>query len=99
MGLSKKSVENAWYILNDINHKANNSFIQSHSEFELPIENTILGYDKKSDGSWENVFMYIKNITKEQLEIFEIRKEEISNTSFTKKLKDEYSEYTCIGWI
>lgn len=99
MALSKDNVEKAWKILNNINPLAKNSFIEE--VVKLDDENsfktdTILGYDPKSDGGWENIFMNVKNITPEQLEKFEQRKREVHNSSFNK---DEGNGITCIGWF
>ncbi|MFI5141931.1 MAG: hypothetical protein ACHQII_06205 [Bacteroidia bacterium] len=96
MALCKQAVEKAWYVLNTINPKANNSFICPHDKHDEFKTDTIIGIDKKSDGGWENVFMNVKDITAEQLEIFEARKKEVPNSSF---IKDEGDGITCIGWF
>ncbi|MGZ3867364.1 MAG: hypothetical protein ACXVC2_12680 [Bacteroidia bacterium] len=102
MGLSKTSVELAWYILNEINPKANNSFIQDTQgdEAAQKREDKILGFDKKSDGGYENVFMNVRNISEQQLEIWERRKGEIGNSPFsdTKSISGDPNVRT-LGWF
>lgn len=97
MALSKENVKRAWYILNEINPKANNSWIQDYEkDDDGVILNTILGCDRKYDDGWENVLMYIKDITPEQEAIFERRKKEVHNSSFKR---DEGDGITCLGWF
>lgn len=97
MALSKKAVEKAWYILNEINPKANNSFICKHDETDPFKENTIIGLGKKEDGGWENVFINVKDITIGQIEKFKKRRKEIPNTYFCKENIAE--GITRLGWL
>ena len=96
MALSKDAVRKAWNILNEINPKANNSFIAEQDLKDEFREDYIIGYDKKYDDGWENVFMNVRNITPEQLAIFERRKEEVPNSSFCR---NEGNGITCLGWF
>lgn len=97
MALSKSSVEKAWQILKAVNPDAHYSFIQQWDSEDHEWEtDVILGVDRKIDGGWENVFMNIKNITPDQLALFNARKGEIHNSSF---VKEESDGITCIGWF
>lgn len=96
MALSSNSVQKAWHILNAINPKANNSFIESYDEDDPLKENSIIGISPKSDGGWENVFINVKDITPVQEAIFELRKSEVFNSSFKK---NEGNGITRIGWF
>lgn len=103
MGLSISSCQKAFEILSKINPKVSkqNGELKDYgmlSEDNPNIKkvNVVFGYDRKSDGSWENVFMNIRNITKKQSAMFEELKGGIHNTSFCQKPKDGI---TCLGWI
>ncbi len=96
MGLSNESCSLAWRILNEINPLANNSFITVHESHQIGPENTIMGWDKKYDGSWENIFTDIKNMTNDQMKIWEQKKRTIGNTPF---VQTKENGYTRIGWI
>ena len=96
MALSKTSVQKAWEILNEINPLANNSFVAEHDENNKYQENMILGFGRKEDGGWENIFMNIRHITVEQRGLFEDLRHKISNTSFIDDM--EYG-YTRLGWF
>jgi hypothetical protein len=96
MALSKESVKTAWNILHEINPKANNSWIKDHDPEDEFKEDYIIGYDKKADDGWENVFLNVRDITPEQLAIFERRKSEVPNSSFCR---DEGNGITCLGWF
>lgn len=88
MALNKHNVEKAWYILNEVNPNARNSFINEYDESDPLKEDTIIGVDRKSDDGWENVFINVRNITQDQLDIFNNRKKEVSNSSFIRKKGD-----------
>jgi hypothetical protein len=96
MALSSNSVQKAWSILNTINPKANNSFIESYDEENPLKEDAIIGISPKSDGGWENVFINVKDITPEQEAIFEQRKSEVFNSSFKR---NEENGITRLGWF
>ncbi|SEC66251.1 hypothetical protein SAMN04489761_3433 [Tenacibaculum sp. MAR_2009_124] len=96
MGLSKSSVIKAKKILSEI--------IETDCIKELPYgkwdckdTKIILCYDKKSDGGYENVFINIKDISEDQKEYFNTRKNEIGNSSFLKE-PDE-NNLTALGWF
>lgn len=96
MGLSVESVKIAWYILNEINPKANNSFIQTYDKEDEFKEDTIIGFDKKSDDGWENIWMNVKDITPAQIKIFEAKKDDVGNSSF---MRHKINGITRIGWF
>lgn len=96
MALSWESVQKAWFILHEINPLASNSWIKLYDDGNPLEENLIIGVDKKSDDGWENVFINIRNITAEQMAIFERRKKEIPNSSFVRNKGDGI---TRIGWF
>jgi len=96
MALSESSVLKAWRILNEINPAANNSFISHYDEDEPLRLDAIIGYDRKSDGGWENVFINVRNISQEQLETFKSRAREIPNSFF---IDDKGNGITRIGWF
>jgi hypothetical protein len=96
MALSSNSVKKAWHILNAVNPKANNSFVESYDEENPLKDDTIIGLGKKADGGWENIFINVTNLKPEQRAIFEERKSEVPNSSFIR-----YEGYgiTRIGWF
>lgn len=97
MALNRENVHKAWYILNEINPNARNSFVADFKNLRDQLqEDTIIGYGKKSDDGWENIFMNVKEISPEQLEIFERRKKEVHNSSFIDR---EENGVTRIGWF
>lgn len=96
MALSWESVKKAWYILNEINPLASNSWVRLYDEENPLEENMIIGVDPKADDGWENIFINVKNITGDQLAIFERRKREVPNSSFIRNKGDGI---TRIGWF
>lgn len=98
MALSIETTKKVWLILHEINPKANNSFIQNFTPGDDPKPDVILGCGKKYDGGWENVFMYVKDITQEQRNLFEKKRYGLGNTSFITD-DDEDQGFTCLGWI
>ena len=96
MALSWESVKKAWHIINEINPDANNSWIKEYDPEDDLEENKIIGVDKKQDDGWENIFVNIKDITPEQMAIFESRKKEVPNSSF---IRDKGEGITRLGWF
>ncbi len=94
MALNNRSVEKAKEILAEVaGWKA--PFYNLYNEKNPLDTKTILVYGQTGDG-WENVFINIKNITPEQMEIFNKRKDEIHNSSFQDELEEGI---TRIGWF
>jgi len=89
MALSKSNVAKARNILIEVER------IQDHDEVNPYRTGCIIGFGKKTDGGWENVYINVKDITPGQLRIFESRKEEIGNSSFCDKKE---GDITRIGW-
>lgn len=94
MALNNQSVEKAKEILAEVAGWQGPFFKQFDEKKPLDT-GTIKVYGKTGDG-WENVFLNVKNITQDQLEIFERRKNEVRNSSFKDELEDGV---TRIGWF
>lgn len=94
MALNNRSVEKAKDILAQIaGWKA--PFYNEYQKDNPLDTSTILVAGNVGDG-WENVFLNVKDITAEQLAIFERRKSEVPNSSFKQNLENNI---TCIGWF
>lgn len=94
MALSKKSVNKAISILRKIDTALPVGIVTDKGPHNQNPR--VFGRDRKSDGGWESVFIYINNPTKEQLELFETLKNGISNTPFVRA-GDNGS--TKLGWF
>ncbi len=95
MALSKKTVQEACKILKAVQPNIGKlRSVQLHTP-EAEQQNAILGYDRKSDGGWENIWMNVKDITLDQLYLFDRLKDNIRNTSYIKSEKNGITE---IGW-
>lgn len=99
MALSKDSCDKAFYIFRDILLKRGlpiNSWIKKYDPEDPLLENFIIGFDRKLDEGWENVFINLKDITKEELALFDSRKKEVPNSSF---VRDKGEGITRIGFF
>lgn len=94
MALSKHSVNKAVSILRKIDTTLPVGIVMDKGPYNQKPR--VFGRDRKSDGGWESVFIYINNPTQEQLDLFERRKNEISNTPFVRA-GDNGS--TKLGWF
>lgn len=94
MALNNRSVEKAKSILAEIAGWKGSPY-NEYNEKDPYATNTILVYGRTGDG-WESVFLNIRNITPDQLEIFERRKNEVPNSSFQREYEDSI---TRIGWF
>jgi hypothetical protein len=50
-------------------------------------ENVVLGIGFKADGGWENLFINVRDITTEQLDIWQTVKKEIPNSSSQREVQ------------
>ena len=80
MALSRSSCENAISLFEEICYIKNQEILQ-RDEFNQYAEGYVIGIDKKEDGGWESLFINIKNITADQLKVWEKRKQGIRNSS------------------
>jgi hypothetical protein len=91
MAIAWSEVKKAFYVFRDIikvgNENIRSSFIQERDEKNQFDENYILGIDPKQDSGWENVFINVRGITKEQMELWEYRKTEVNNSSFCHEVQ------------
>lgn len=97
MGLSKRTCKIARGILRQINPAITSIVVKNHNDIDIVgPANTILGYDKKMDGGWENIFTDIHHMTDQQRELWEEKKGGVHNTPFCR---DKGNGWTRIGWI
>lgn len=97
MALSNQSVTNAIEILREVNPRARLEEREwSEAERGLTPENVIIAYDRKGDGGFENVLIYVRDITPEQIEIFDSQKEKVHNSAI---FRDEGNGITVVGWF
>lgn len=95
MALSKSSSDKAFEILTEINGGFGGYEIDHDNPNKLGL---IMTNDLKSDGEFERIVLNIRDITPEQVELFERRKREVPNSSIFRTLKDQ-PDVTCIGWF
>ncbi|MEO9849222.1 MAG: hypothetical protein ABJF65_00225 [Reichenbachiella sp.] len=95
MGLSREATNTAFEILTEINGGFGGYEVDYHDPDKLGI---IMTNDMRSDGSVERAVLNVREITPEQVEIFEKRKEEVPNSSIYRTLEDQ-PDVTCIGWF
>ena len=96
MGLKRDSFEKAYCFLKKFNEPIFTDFMDADEhEGNFPI-NTIIGHDRKSDGGYETIQLYIENITAEQLFLFHSNRNIIKNSSFIRE--PDSDNVTCIGW-
>lgn len=110
MALNKESVERGIQILKEING-GRTLKLEYYVEREDDIFSTEYIYciGEKYDGGFENLFTNVEDITSEHLQKWNELKNEIPNTSITKKLKEDDYPYfwrkgektniTRIGWF
>lgn len=84
MALHKTAVQKALYLFRDIlqaEGKSINSFIREYDkEVDQLTVGVVLGYGRKYDDGWENLFIQLKDFTPEQRRIWEEGKDKIPNS-------------------
>lgn len=104
MALSFQSVQIAYKIFHELGVKNVPSFPQDMQRWEEdmrghPKTDTVYGFDKKSDGGWENLFFFTDNPpSPELLAKFEKEKRRVPNTSMSK-MYSQNKDLWIIGWI
>lgn len=100
MALSSRSVNDAKRILWQVFPNTAQQFlsIRNGEDEEAFAENLVVGYDRKIDGGYENVFANIRDIQPDQIKQFYSLAETIHNSTFCRELK-EAPGVTRIGWF
>ena len=98
MALSKQNVAKAKQILAQIGWGEDTAPWSLYDEKDPLKPGCVIMLGPKADGGWENVFMNVRHITKDQLALFNSRKKEVSNSYF---IDDETADDTItrIGWF
>lgn len=94
MALSAKSVNKAITILRKVDKTLPAGIVYDRGSINK--QPRVFGRDRKSDGGWESVYIYVNNITESQLSIFNSQKGNIPNTSFIRDIGDGITK---IGWF
>ena len=103
MGLSHFAINKIDNVLTNLGLFGYNIFTPdfSHinkSEKTYPNQNYTYGKDKKCDGSWEELFFFVKNPSDEFIKKWNDLKDTVPNSSFMRKHKKN-PEYTIFGWF
>jgi hypothetical protein len=86
MALSKSSCKKAFEIFAALT-TINNKTPLLRTEDNQYHEQKVIGIDKKQDGGWECLFINIKDVTPEQLQVWEQRKGEVHNSSSNREVQ------------
>lgn len=108
MALSIINVERAYEVFNELKRTvlpelSIRSYPEDMSEWEdedrkNPRLNEVYGFDKKSDGGWENLVFFVQNPTQELKDKFEELKMKVNNSS----INNAYSRNKLLwifGWF
>jgi hypothetical protein len=87
MALSQTSVRKAVNIFEEIAGPLKSAFIEQGQTDNRYDQQKLIGSDKKEDGGWESIFINIKDISNEQLELWDSRKTQINNSSFCNEVQ------------
>lgn len=108
MALSYNSIQKAYKVFNDLKKTvipelSIPSFPQdmrdwSEDDRETPSENQVYGFDKKSDGGWENIIFFVKNPSEELKQKFDKLKDTVPNSSLSKPYSANESLWI-FGWF
>lgn len=108
MGISLTNVKRAHEVFNQLKESVLpdlriNSWPEDMAEWtekerESPHTNQVYGFDKKSDNSWENLYFFVENPSKELLEKFEQLKSKVGNSSMCSEYKRN-KKLWIIGWF
>lgn len=77
MGLTKIAVTKATDIFQEISKELITFIVLDRKESNQYCDNRILGIDDDDDLSWVTIFINIKNVTLEQIQIWDRRKSEV----------------------
>ena len=95
MALNFESVCKAKQILQDIEgSEICFDVIDDENEYQTGI---VLGHGRKGDGGWEHIFLNVRNVTVEQLAMFEQKKHDIPNSSFKSYIPEK--GIIRLGWF
>ena len=108
MALSLSAVEKAYEVFNELK-KSNlvalsiGAFPEDLSDWtererERVRENTVYGFDRKSDYGWENLVFFVKKPTTELKQKFDELKTKVPNSSISKPYS-ENKELWIFGWF
>lgn len=95
MALDKKAVHTAHTILLSV-FPGCGSFVQEHDDKDEFCLNRVIGYERKFDDGWENIFINVENITEDQLRMFNELKDKVPNSSF---ITNHPGGITQLGWF
>jgi hypothetical protein len=83
MALHRNEVQKAFNLFTNICSNLKFFEVQQRDEKNQYDENLMIGQGHKQDDGWESVFVNIRDITPEQMKIWEEGKVRIRNSSFT----------------
>jgi len=108
MALSFDSVQKAYKVFNKIKTEVlPNLQIPSwptdfqklpDSDKENPPMDQVLGFDRKFDNGWENLFFFTKNPSPELIKLFGELKNQVPNSAYKPEKYNE-SDYWLFGWF
>ncbi|WP_231423995.1 hypothetical protein [Pedobacter sp. Leaf250] len=108
MALNTTAIEQAYKVLQEIKSEVlpdlaipswpmDMAKLSDEDRIDPPL-NEVMGFDRKADNGWENLFFLVKKPSPELITLFTQLKPKVPNTGFAK-VYAQNDQYWILGWF